>query len=96
MTIAGILKKNARIESGKIAFEGKGAAFSDREGIARHTGKEISMIFQEPMTALNPTLRIGRQVEKHFCCMKDVPERKKERAFQALRDVKIKRYEVSL
>ena len=50
LTIAGILKKNARIESGKIAFEGKELLSLTGKELRDIQGKEISMIFQEPMT----------------------------------------------
>ncbi|MCU6747974.1 ABC transporter ATP-binding protein [Faecalicatena acetigenes] len=91
LTIAGILKKNARIESGKIAFEGKELLSLTGKELRDIQGKEISMIFQEPMTALNPTLRIGRQVEETLLLHEKMSRKeRKERAFQALRDVELK------
>jgi peptide/nickel transport system ATP-binding protein len=51
-----------RIVSGRIAFEGRdllGLSEAEMRGIR---GNEISMIFQEPMTSLNPVLTIGRQI----------------------------------
>lgn len=54
--------RTARIEKGKIFFEGKNLAdFSERE-MEEIRGKDISMIFQDPMTALNPTMTIGKQI----------------------------------
>jgi len=51
-----------RINSGRILFEGRNLLDLDVEGLRRIRGRDISMIFQEPMTALNPVLPIGRQV----------------------------------
>ncbi|UCE54206.1 MAG: ABC transporter ATP-binding protein [Desulfobacterales bacterium] len=47
---------------GRILFEGNNLLDLDREGIRKIRGNEISMIFQEPMTSLNPVLRIGEQI----------------------------------
>jgi oligopeptide/dipeptide ABC transporter ATP-binding protein len=52
----------ARIEAGRIVFEGRDlAAMSERE-LRDVRGNDIGMIFQEPMTSLNPTMTIGRQI----------------------------------
>ena len=50
------------IESGKIKFDGRNLLNLGAEKLRRIRGHEISMIFQEPMTSLNPVLPIGRQV----------------------------------
>jgi oligopeptide/dipeptide ABC transporter ATP-binding protein len=47
---------------GRILFEGQNLLDLDREGIRRVRGNDIAMIFQEPMTSLNPVLRIGEQI----------------------------------
>jgi len=51
-----------RIESGRIQFENQDLRGLDTEKLRRIRGRDISMIFQEPMTSLNPVLSIGRQV----------------------------------
>ncbi len=51
-----------RIESGRIRFAGRNLRDLDAESLRKIRGHEISMIFQEPMTSLNPVLPIGRQV----------------------------------
>jgi oligopeptide/dipeptide ABC transporter ATP-binding protein len=50
------------IESGKIMFAGQNLLDLNAESLRKIRGYEISMIFQEPMTSLNPVLPIGRQV----------------------------------
>jgi len=47
---------------GQIFFEGQNLLELGREGIRKIRGNDISMIFQEPMTSLNPVLRIGEQI----------------------------------
>ena len=51
-----------RIVSGRILFEGGDLLSLSDEEMRRVRGKRISMIFQEPMTSLNPVFRIGDQV----------------------------------
>ena len=51
-----------RIESGRIQFEDQNLLDLSLEKMRRIRGRDISMIFQEPMTSLNPVLSIGRQV----------------------------------
>jgi len=51
-----------RIKSGRIQFENQDLLGLNSEKLRRIRGREISMIFQEPMTSLNPVLSIGRQV----------------------------------
>ena len=51
-----------RIEAGCVRFENQNLLQLDAEGFRRIRGRDISMIFQEPMTSLNPVLPIGRQV----------------------------------
>ncbi len=51
-----------RIESGEILFEGKDLVKLSDEEIRKVRGDRIAMIFQEPMTSLNPTLTVGMQI----------------------------------
>ena len=70
LAILGILARAGRIVGGTAMFGGRDLLkLSDRE-LRRIRGKEIAMIFQDPMTSLNPVLTIGRQIrealETHF------------------------------
>ncbi len=62
MSIMRLIAPPGKIVGGKILFEGRDLlAMNDNE--MRHVrGKEVAMIFQDPMTSLNPTLTIGRQI----------------------------------
>ena len=51
-----------RIVGGRILFKGRDLLSLDEDAMRRVRGREIAMIFQEPMTSLNPVLSIGRQM----------------------------------
>lgn len=55
-------KKNVRIESGHIIFENKDLLTLDTHDMNQVRGSDIAMIFQDPMTSLNPTMKVGKQV----------------------------------
>ena len=57
-----LLPSAARITGGSISFEGREMATMPRKELESLRGNEISMIFQEPMTALNPVMRVGDQI----------------------------------
>ena len=61
LSIMGILPQNAFAE-GEIIFKGRNLLSLDKESMRKLRGKELSMIFQEPMTSLNPVLTVGYQV----------------------------------
>ena len=62
--IAGLLNRHALEKSGHIFFDGIDLLNSKRAIIRHYQGDEISIIFQEPMTSLDPLQRIGKQVEE--------------------------------
>ena len=64
LTVAGLLKKHAVLDGGKVWLDDTDLLGLTEEEMRGIQGSEISMIFQEPMTALNPTMRIGKQVEE--------------------------------
>ncbi|GHU90684.1 ABC transporter ATP-binding protein [Spirochaetia bacterium] len=59
-----LLSKNASIDSGSILLEGTDILQVSEKRMRSIRGNAISMIFQDPMTALDPTMRIGRQIEE--------------------------------
>lgn len=61
LAIAGLLSETARV-SGSIKLDGRELVGLPEREYRRLRGSEISMIFQEPMTALDPTMRVGRQI----------------------------------
>ena len=61
-TIMGILASNGFIKSGKIIYEGQDLTKVDEEHFHELRGNKIGMIFQDPMSSLNPIMRIGKQI----------------------------------
>ena len=59
LSIMGLLSDNARIETRQIHFHGQDLVQVDAGARPRLRGRELAMIFQEPMTALNPVLSVG-------------------------------------
>lgn len=97
LTVAGLLKANARLDSGEIIFYGDREVnlleITEKE-MRKLQGNEISMIFQEPMTALNPTMRIGKQVEEALRLHTDLSKaERRERVLKALEEVELERPE---
>ncbi len=62
LSIMRLLPKGARIAQGAVRFAGQDLARLDDAAMRKLRGNEIGMIFQEPMTSLNPVLKIGRQL----------------------------------
>jgi len=70
LALLGILARNARVVSGSAQFGGRDLLQLSQRELRSVRGKEIAMIFQDPMTSLNPVLTVGRQIrealETHF------------------------------
>jgi peptide/nickel transport system ATP-binding protein len=65
LAILGLLpKKVSKITSGSILFEGADLIHTKPKAFQKIRGNDISMIFQEPMSSLNPSMRCGKQVEE--------------------------------
>lgn len=61
-SILGLLDKNSKIKGGSIKYYDKNLLKLPQKEIRKFRGKEIAMIFQEPMTALNGTMKVGKQL----------------------------------
>jgi len=93
LSIMGLIPKPpARIVSGSISFEGKDLTELKESELENLRGNEIAMIFQDPMTSLNPTLTIGTQIteslRRHLGLSS---EEAKKRAVELLEEVRIPR-----
>ncbi|UZE50600.1 ABC transporter ATP-binding protein [Rhodopseudomonas sp. P2A-2r] len=64
--LMGLLPDSVRTETGAILLEGKDLLKLDEDGWRDVRGRRIAMVFQEPMTALNPLMRIGEQMMEMF------------------------------
>jgi oligopeptide/dipeptide ABC transporter ATP-binding protein len=61
-SIMGLLPKHNVVRDGKVFYEGQDLLALDRKAVRDLWGAEMAMIFQDPMTSLNPVLRIGTQL----------------------------------
>lgn len=61
-SIMRLLSSNASIDNGEILFKGQNLINKTEKEMQKIRGKEIAMIFQDPMTSLDPTMTIGKQV----------------------------------
>ncbi|TAN31778.1 ABC transporter ATP-binding protein [bacterium] len=62
LSVMGLLPSGVRIRSGSIRFEGRELIGMPRRHLAAIRGRHVAMIFQDPMTSLNPIVRVGAQV----------------------------------
>ena len=77
-------------EGGQILYKGDDVLKMDKKALRNMRGTEIGFIFQDPMTSLNPTMRIGRQIEEVFVGRKDMSAaEKKQKALEILKMVGI-------
>lgn len=83
--IIGLIKRPFSEVKGSAVFDGADLISMPAGELRRYQGKEVSIIFQEPMTSLNPTMKVGKQVEEtlrihtHFS-----PEERKRRALEVM------------
>ena len=79
LAMLGILPKAGRVEDGVVSFQDVDLLKLPDQKLRQIRGKDIAMIFQDPMTSLNPVLTIGRQItetlEKHLDMDKDVAKK---------------------
>ena len=93
LSIMGLIPKPpAKIVSGEVLFEGRDLTKLSEKQLEDVRGREIAMIFQDPMTSLNPTLTIGTQItetiRRHF----DVPQSQaNKKAIELIEEVRIPR-----
>ena len=66
LAVMGLLKKPLAVSGGEILFKGRNLLALPKREMRRLRGNRIAMIFQEPMTALNPLSTVGRQIAEMF------------------------------
>ena len=97
MSILQLLDGNGYIDSGEILFEGKDLTKVSLNDLYHIRGNQISVIFQEPMTSLNPVFTVERQLSEPFRIHRGMNRKQaSEAALKMLADVKIPNPEVVL
>ncbi|MDQ1079234.1 ABC transporter ATP-binding protein [Pseudoroseomonas cervicalis] len=61
-TVMGLLPKGLPVKQGRISFEGEDILGLSAEALRSRRGRRMAMVFQEPMTALNPLMKVGDQI----------------------------------
>jgi peptide/nickel transport system ATP-binding protein len=85
-----LTKPAGRVTKGRVLFEGRDLLKLSEEEMREIRGRDISMIFQEPMTSLNPVMSVGQQImEPLFIHLKMSEDEAKARALELLRLVGI-------
>jgi peptide/nickel transport system ATP-binding protein len=88
--VIGLLEPPGRIAGGEVRLEGKRIDNLPPEAMRRVRGRRIGMIFQDPLTSLNPLYSIGRQLEETILAHLDVGAAEaRRRALELLRDTGI-------
>jgi len=64
LAVIGLLPRGGRVESGEVRLSGRDLLRLSEPQLRSVRGKEVAMVFQDPMTSLNPVLTIGEQVEE--------------------------------
>lgn len=83
--LMGLIPRSRAVVTGRALFEGVDLLPLPRETLRQYQGRDLSIIFQEPMTSLNPTMRIGKQVEEALFIHEKLPAReRKTRALDAM------------
>ena len=90
MSILKLLDGNGYIDSGEIIFDGKNLADVSVKDMCKIRGNDISVIFQEPMTSLNPIFTVERQLSEPFIIHQGMSKKEAaEKCIDMLKDVRI-------
>ena len=75
LSILRLIPPNGRIQTGRIVFEGTDLLSLTEAEMRQKRGSDIGMIFQEPMTSLNPVLRVGEQIAEVVMLHRGLPRK---------------------
>ena len=95
MSVAGLLPRKQCDYSGTITLDGADLLHADRKELRKIQGKDIGVVFQEPMSCMDPLMKIGRQVSEALCIHTDLSREERRRlALEAMRAVELPDVEV--
>ena len=88
MALSGLIERSIVRMSGQVLFDGRDLLTCPRSELRRVQGPGIGVVFQEPMTSLNPLMRVGAQIEETLKIHTDrTPEERKQLALRAMEQV---------
>ena len=82
--ILGILAGNSIVEGGEILYDGKDLLKISEEDMCKIRGDEISMIFQDPLSSLNPIVKIGKQITEAMLLKNKTSRKEAKNEFNSL------------
>lgn len=83
-------KETAVYKNGEIIFHGKDMLKLSEKEMNQHRGKDIAMVFQDPMTSLNPTMKVGKQIMEGLIKHSKVSKKEAyDRALEIMKSVSI-------
>ena len=90
LTTMGLLPSTLQVTSGEIQFAGRDILTLSKKARNKTRGRQMAMIFQEPMTALNPSHRVGEQIEEVFRIHSDISSgEQRKRTLSLLQEVQL-------
>jgi peptide/nickel transport system ATP-binding protein len=89
LSLLGLIARNGRVVRGQALLDGEDLLQMDREELRQVRGRDVGFIFQDPMTSLNPIMRIGKQITEGMLLRDFTPAEAKARAIDLLRRVGI-------
>ena len=90
MMVSGLLRPEQADFRGRILLDGEDLLHAGGQRIRAIQGKDICVVFQEPMTSMNPVMQVGKQVEESLRVhAKLSPAQRKERALESLAQVEL-------
>ncbi|CAA9338693.1 MAG: Oligopeptide transport ATP-binding protein OppD, partial [uncultured Chloroflexia bacterium] len=89
LSLLGLIARNGRVVRGEALLDGDDILTMSRHELVQIRGRDIGVIFQDPMTSLNPIMRIGRQITEGMLLRDFPPDEAKARAIDLLRRVGI-------
>lgn len=95
MSILQLLDANGYVDSGEIWFDGREISHLSLDELYQVRGNEISVVFQEPMTSLNPVFTVERQLSEPFIIHQGLSKKEaRQRVIDMLKDVRIPNPEI--
>ena len=97
LSVMRLLARNSKISNGEVILNGHDLLKEDKKGMRKVRGREVAMIFQEPMNSLNPCMRIETQLTEAILLHNDFSkEQAHQRAVDVLKSVGIPEPEMTL
>ena len=90
MSVLGLVQRPGKVVNGEIVFKGKDLLKVSNEELRNIRGRDIAMIFQDPLSSLNPVLRVGYQIDEAMYAHDKIERAKVEqRAIDLLKQVRV-------